>query len=79
MTKKIHIPENVTAVAKLYGIEIAKDGVKFMKTDRLGIGFKLQKPLFRIKDVINRNNVIGKCSYNLTIIILSSEKFVSFH
>lgn len=50
---------NVTAVAKLYGIEVTKDGVKFMKTDRLGIGFKLQKPLFRIKDVINRNNVIG--------------------
>lgn len=51
---------NVTAVAKLYGIEVTKDGVKFMKTDRLGIGFKLQKPLFRIKDVINRNNVIGE-------------------
>ncbi len=59
-TKIFIFTENVTAVAKLYGIEVAKDGVKFMKTDRLGIGFKLHKPLFRIKDIINRNNVIGE-------------------
>lgn len=51
---------NVTALAKLYGIEVMKDGVKFMKIDRLGVGFKLQNPYFKIKDVINRNNVIGE-------------------
>lgn len=51
--------ENVTALAKLYGIEVKKEGLKFMKTERLGIGFKLEKSDFKIKDSINRQNVIG--------------------
>lgn len=51
--------ENVTALAKLYGTEVKKEGVKFMKTDRLGIGFKLEKSDFKIKDSINMQNVIG--------------------
>lgn len=46
-------------MAKLYGVKVVKDGVEFVKTDRIGIGFKLEKSLFRIKDFINRNNVIG--------------------
>lgn len=59
-TKSIIIcTENVTALAKLYGIEVKKEGVKFMKTDRLGIGFKLEKSDFKIKDSINMQNVIG--------------------
>lgn len=51
--------ENVTALAKLYGIEVKKEGVKYMKTERLGIGFKLEKSDFKIKDSINMQNVIG--------------------
>lgn len=30
-----------------------------MKTEKLGIGFKLEKSDFKIKDSINRQNVIG--------------------
>ncbi|XP_025203960.1 circadian clock-controlled protein-like [Melanaphis sacchari] len=52
--------ENVTALAKLYGVEVNKEGVKFMKTERLGIGFKLEKSDFKIKDSINMQNVIGE-------------------
>lgn len=52
--------ENVTALAKLYGVEVNKEGVKFMKTERLGIGFKLEKSDFKIKDAINMQNVIGE-------------------
>lgn len=51
--------ENVTALAKLYGVEVKKEGVAFMKTDRLGVGFKLENSDFKIKDYINRQNVIG--------------------
>lgn len=31
-----------------------------MKTERLGIGFKLEKSDFKIKDAINMQNVIGQ-------------------
>jgi hypothetical protein len=55
----IYFIENVTALAKLYGIEVKKEGVKYMKTERLGIGFKLEKSDFKIKDSINMQNVIG--------------------
>ncbi|XP_050541636.1 circadian clock-controlled protein daywake-like [Daktulosphaira vitifoliae] len=52
--------DNVTALAKLYGVEVKKDGVTFMKTERLGVGFKLESSDFKIKDYINRQNVIGE-------------------
>lgn len=55
----LYFLENVTALAKLYGVELTKEGVKFMKTEKLGIGFKLEKSDFKIKDSINRQNVIG--------------------
>nr|XP_018916383.1 PREDICTED: circadian clock-controlled protein-like [Bemisia tabaci] len=51
---------NVTALAKLYGQEVYKENVTFMKTDRLGVNFKLSKSNFRIKDFLNGNNVIGE-------------------
>lgn len=51
---------NVTGLAKLYGSEELRNDTKFMKTERLGIQFKLSKSNFKIKDFINRNNVIGE-------------------
>jgi len=51
---------NITGVGKIYGKEVIKNGVSFMKTERLGVDFKLGKSRFRIKDQINGNNVIGE-------------------
>ncbi|KAI5714194.1 hypothetical protein M8J76_012679 [Diaphorina citri] len=51
---------NVTGLAKLYATEQLRNETKFMKTERLGIQFKLSKSNFKIKDFINRNNVIGE-------------------
>ncbi|XP_075236521.1 protein takeout-like [Lycorma delicatula] len=51
---------NITGIGKIYGIEVKKNGVVFMKTERLGIDFKLGKSRFKIRDVLNNNNVLGE-------------------
>lgn len=52
---------DVDAAARIYGKEITdKNNTRFMKIEKLLIDFKLQKSRFRIRDVINHGNIIGK-------------------
>ncbi|KAK9888502.1 hypothetical protein WA026_000752 [Henosepilachna vigintioctopunctata] len=52
---------DVEAVAKLYGKEVTnKEGVRFMKIDKLAVDFRFKKSRFKIKDVINHGNIIGE-------------------
>lgn len=51
---------NITGIGKIYGVEVVKNDVVFMKTERLGVDFKLGKARFKIKDYINGNNVLGE-------------------
>ncbi|KAL3282203.1 hypothetical protein HHI36_005397 [Cryptolaemus montrouzieri] len=52
---------DVDGAAKIYGKEVTnKEGVKFMKIDKMYVDFKFAKSRFRIKDVINHGNIIGE-------------------
>ncbi|XP_014245600.1 circadian clock-controlled protein-like [Cimex lectularius] len=51
---------NITGVGKIYGKEVVKSGIKFMKTEKLLVDFKLARSRFRIRDHLNGNNVIGE-------------------
>lgn len=51
---------NITGLGRINGKEIKRDGTTFMKTERLGVDFKLQKARFKIKDQLNANSVIGE-------------------
>lgn len=47
--------------ARLQGKEFTNEkNVKFMKIDQLDVDFKLKKSRFKIRDVINHSNLIGK-------------------
>ncbi|BES97648.1 Haemolymph juvenile hormone Hypothetical protein protein (JHBP) [Nesidiocoris tenuis] len=51
---------NITGSGKIYGKEVIKNGVRFMKTEKLLVDFKLTKSKFKIKDHLNGHNVIGE-------------------
>lgn len=58
----LNVSDNITGIGKLYGKEVKKNNVSFMKTERLGVDFKLASSKFKIKDYLNGNNVLGEMS-----------------
>lgn len=58
----MNVSDNITGIGKLYGKEVKKNNVSFMKTERLGVDFKLASSKFKIKDYLNGNNVLGEIS-----------------
>lgn len=55
---------DIDAAVKIYGEEIVKNDVKYMKIDKMLVDFRLKKSRFRIRDVINHGNVIGEAMNN---------------
>lgn len=51
---------DVTAIARIQGVEEIKNGIRYMKVSRLLIDFSLNRARFRIMDHMNGNNVIGQ-------------------
>ncbi|KAK9686892.1 hemolymph juvenile hormone binding protein (JHBP) [Popillia japonica] len=51
---------NADVYAKIYGKEILKNDVKYMRIERLTVDFKLAKSRFRVRDIINHGNIIGE-------------------
>lgn len=63
-----NVAVDIDAATKIYGKEITnKDGIKFMKIDKMFVDFRFNKSRFRIKDVINHGNVIGKINFKITV------------
>lgn len=54
------ISANVAAIAKVYGKEFERDGIKFMAVDKLSADFKLKASRFKVRDTINHGSVIGE-------------------
>ncbi|XP_018321059.1 circadian clock-controlled protein-like [Agrilus planipennis] len=51
---------DVNATAKIYGKEVVnKEGLKFMRIEKLNIDFDLDKSKFKIRDLINLGNLLG--------------------
>ncbi|KAL1491151.1 hypothetical protein ABEB36_011791 [Hypothenemus hampei] len=55
---------DIDAATKIYGKEFLKDGVRYMKIDKMLVDFRLKKSRFRIRDLINNGNVIGEAMNN---------------
>ncbi|XP_049857354.1 circadian clock-controlled protein daywake-like [Schistocerca gregaria] len=51
---------DIAAVVRVFGKEVATDGEKFMRIDKLLVDFNLSKSRFRIKDFLNTGNVLGE-------------------
>ncbi|XP_014289107.1 protein takeout [Halyomorpha halys] len=51
---------NITGIATIFGKEVLKGGVPFMKTERLLVDFKLARSRFKIRDLLNANNILGE-------------------
>ena len=64
----LNIIANITGIGKIYGKEVMKGGIRYMKTDRLLVDFKLARSRFKIRDLLNTNNVLGKYASDSTII-----------
>ncbi|EZA49852.1 hypothetical protein DMN91_006488 [Ooceraea biroi] len=51
---------DVEATARAQGVEVLRDGVRYMMISRLLIDFSLGRARFRVMDHLNGNNVIGQ-------------------
>ncbi|XP_077288836.1 protein takeout-like [Arctopsyche grandis] len=51
---------DVSAIGRIYGKEVSRDGADYMIIEKLLIDFKLQKSRFKVKDTVNHGNIIGE-------------------
>ncbi|XP_068629035.1 protein takeout-like [Battus philenor] len=51
---------DVAAIAKIYGKEVEREGVKYMSIQRLLVDFKLKNSRFKVRDTVNHGSVIGE-------------------
>lgn len=47
-------------MAQIIGKEVTREDVRYMRIDKLAVDFKLKTSRFKVRDVINTGNVIGK-------------------
>ncbi|XP_037036851.1 protein takeout-like [Bradysia coprophila] len=51
---------DITAIAKVYGKEVQRNGVSYMDIDKLNIDFTMKGARFKVKDNLNSQNVLGE-------------------
>ncbi|XP_055374502.1 circadian clock-controlled protein daywake-like [Condylostylus longicornis] len=51
---------NVTTVARVYGVEKIKNGIKVLHIGKLAIDFSLKHVKLRVEDTINSGNILGE-------------------
>ncbi|XP_055696465.1 protein takeout-like isoform X1 [Lutzomyia longipalpis] len=51
---------NISAIGKLYGREVERDGEKYMNIDKIFLDFNMKNARFKVKDNINNGNVLGE-------------------
>lgn len=56
----MHFLGDVSAIGRIYGKEVERDGELYMMIEKLLIDFKLQKSRFKVKDLVNHGNIIGR-------------------
>lgn len=56
----LYVADDVVAIVKIFGKEIARDAVKYMSADRMQVDFKLKSARFKVRDTVNHGSVIGK-------------------
>jgi len=51
---------DITAIAKVYGKEVQRNGETYMDIDKLNIDFTMKNARFKVKDNVNSQNVLGE-------------------
>ncbi|XP_052864667.1 protein takeout-like [Anopheles cruzii] len=51
---------DITAIAKIYGKSVERDGETFMAIDKITIDFTMKNARFKVKDHVNTQNVLGE-------------------
>ncbi|XP_049535240.1 protein takeout-like [Anopheles darlingi] len=51
---------DISAIAKIYGKQIERDGETFMGIDKITIDFTMKNARFKVKDHVNTQNVLGE-------------------
>lgn len=51
---------DITAIAKVYGKAVQRNGDTFMDIDKLSIDFTMKNARFKVKDNLNSQNVLGE-------------------
>ncbi|XP_055715244.1 protein takeout-like [Phlebotomus papatasi] len=51
---------NISAIGKLYGREVERDGEKYMNIDKIFLDFNMKNARFKVKDKVNSGNVLGE-------------------
>lgn len=54
------ISVDIAAIAKMYGKEYERDGIRYMAVERLLADFKLKTSRFKVRDTVNHGSVIGE-------------------
>lgn len=63
---------DVNGVGRIFGKEFTdENNIKFMKVDKMLVDFRLKKSRFRIRDIFNQGNIIGKYYSTLFSVYLS--------
>lgn len=52
---------DISAIAKIYGKPVERDGEVFMGIDKMLVDFTMKNARFKVKDNVNTQNVLGKC------------------
>lgn len=56
------ISADISAIAKIYGKPLERDGETFMSVEKMLVDFTMKNARFKVKDNINTQNVLGECS-----------------
>lgn len=51
---------DITAIAKVYGKAVQRDGDTYLDIDKMSIDFTMKNARFKVKDNVNNQNVLGK-------------------
>lgn len=60
---KFIITADITSIAKVYGKAVQRNGDTYMDIEKMTIDFTMKNARFKVKDNVNSQNVLGKCSY----------------
>lgn len=57
----LFVAADITAIAKIYGKAVERDGESFMGIEKINVDFTMKNARFKVKDHVNTQNVLGKC------------------
>lgn len=61
----MYFTADISAIAKVYGKQVERDGEFYMTIEKLGVDFTMKNARMKVKDNVNFANVLGKIHYKI--------------